>query len=165
MFFLFWHSKHSLYTTCSKLVFFGKFKLWVNWFKNESFWHRFASKIKNAKSENKNLKVETAKNMIYLEPNNLGSGWYPRTPNPSLPRQSPQLTRPGWHLRRTQWCRHQNRLEKTNQNVIRSIFEMLFESKVRSSFLAAFEWISVTVATDELLCLKNAGPQISMLFT
>ena len=46
-FFLFWHSKQYLYTTCSELVFFGEFNeqslviLWVNWFKNESFWHRF----------------------------------------------------------------------------------------------------------------------------
>ena len=45
--FLFWHSKQYLYTTCSELVFFGGFNeqslviLWVNWFKNESFWHRF----------------------------------------------------------------------------------------------------------------------------
>ena len=45
--FLFWHSKQYLYTTCSELVFFGDFNeqsqviLWVNWFKNESFWHRF----------------------------------------------------------------------------------------------------------------------------
>ena len=45
--FLFWHSKQYLYTTCSQLVFFGGFNeqslviLWVNWFNNESFWHRF----------------------------------------------------------------------------------------------------------------------------
>ena len=45
--FLFWHSKQYLYTTCSELVFLGGFNeqslviLWVNWFKNESFWHRF----------------------------------------------------------------------------------------------------------------------------
>ena len=42
-----WHSKQYLYTTCSELVCFGEFNeqclviLWVNWFKNESFWHRF----------------------------------------------------------------------------------------------------------------------------
>ena len=46
-FFFFWYSKQYLYTTCSELVFFGEFNeqslviLWVNWCKNESFWHRF----------------------------------------------------------------------------------------------------------------------------
>ena len=46
-FFLLWHSKQYLYTTCCELVFFGEFNkqslviLWVNWFKNESFWKRF----------------------------------------------------------------------------------------------------------------------------
>ena len=45
--FLFWHSIQYLYTRCSELVFFGEFNeqclviLWVNWFKNESFWKRF----------------------------------------------------------------------------------------------------------------------------
>ena len=45
--FLFGHSKQYLYTTCCELVFFREFDeqslviLWVNWFKNESFWKRF----------------------------------------------------------------------------------------------------------------------------
>ena len=40
-------SLNSPKNTCSELVFFGEFNeqslviLWVNWFKNESFWHRF----------------------------------------------------------------------------------------------------------------------------
>jgi hypothetical protein len=51
--FLFWHLKQYLYTTCSELVFLGEFNeqslviLWVNWFKNESFWHRFTCIKKN----------------------------------------------------------------------------------------------------------------------
>ena len=41
------NKKQFLYTTCSKIVFWGGFNeqslviLWVNCFKNESFWHRF----------------------------------------------------------------------------------------------------------------------------
>ena len=65
-FFLFCHSKQYLYTTCSELVFFGDFNeqslviLWVNWFKNKSFWRRFictriqlrCTQAKNHYSEN-----------------------------------------------------------------------------------------------------------------
>ena len=45
--FLFWHSKQYLYRTCCELLSFREFNeqslviLWINWFKNESFWHRF----------------------------------------------------------------------------------------------------------------------------
>ena len=56
---LFWMSKPKqfLYTTCSKLVFFGKFNeqylviLWVNGCKNEGFWKRFTctNKILNSR--------------------------------------------------------------------------------------------------------------------
>ena len=46
-FFFVWHSNQYLFATCSELVFFQEFNepslviLWVNWFKNQSFWHRF----------------------------------------------------------------------------------------------------------------------------
>ena len=48
--------KQFLYTTCCELVFFLEFNeqsliiLWVNWFKNESFWHRFTCTVRFFKS-------------------------------------------------------------------------------------------------------------------
>ena len=58
---LFWHSKQYLYTTCSEVVFFREFNelslviLWINWFKNESFWHRFTCNTEYGHKKAKSL--------------------------------------------------------------------------------------------------------------
>ena len=63
--FMFWHSKQYLYTTCSELVCFREFNeqsliiLWVNWFKNKSFWHRFTcTSLTHAYQDSNRLLIE-----------------------------------------------------------------------------------------------------------
>ena len=72
--------KQYLYTTCSELVFFGELNeqslitLWVNWFKNESFWHRFTCTYKSA-FISKTVFCTIFRNNLGILSNDARGGW------------------------------------------------------------------------------------------